>query len=115
VQAHSNIQYVSLLGLAAIFMMFSCASRTPPYPMTVHVPAHFSGKIHIMACAGDASMTEVSVDERGEGKTALCPALDHTVEMEVTDGDRRINVPASEVHISRTGDGIATSIEAQIL
>jgi hypothetical protein len=114
VQGHSNIQYVSLLGLAAIFMMFSCGSRTPAYPLTVHVPAHFSGKIHIMACAGDASMMEVSVDEKGEGKTALCPAADRTVEIEVIEGDRRINVPASEVHISRTGDGIATSIEAQV-
>jgi hypothetical protein len=82
--------------------------------MTAHVPAHFSGKIHIVTCAGNASMTEVSVDEKGEGKTALCPAVDRTVEIEVIGGDRRLKLAASEVHISRTGDGIATSIEGQI-
>ena len=113
-QTHSNIHYLSLLCLAAIFMMFSCASRTPPYQMTVHVPAHFSGKIHVLTCAGDAPMTEVSVDEKGEGKTALCPGADRTVEMEVISADRRFKLPAAEVHISRTGDGIATSIEAQV-
>jgi hypothetical protein len=54
------------------------------------------------------------VNEQGLGKTSLCPAVDHAVEIEVVEDNRHYKLIPPDVHIQRTGDGIATSIEAQL-
>ncbi len=59
-------------------------------------------------------MGEVTLDELGVGRTSLCPASNHSVEIEVVGNDRSYKLNPSEVHVLRTGDGIATSIEAKI-
>ncbi len=80
----------------------------------MRIPEHFAGtSLHIDTCVAGAAAGEVKVDDQGVGKTALCPASDHTVEIEVVGGGH-YKLVAPEVQIRRTGDGIATSIVAQL-
>ena len=65
-------------------------------------------------CVAGTPSGEVIVDAKGLGKTSLCPATDHSVEIQMVSTDRQYKIAAREVHIQRTGDGIATSIEARL-
>jgi hypothetical protein len=85
-----------------------------PDPLTVHVPDHFSGTIHVSTCISGAPAEEITVDDHGLGKTALCPAIDRTLEIKVIASDRQYRLAAADVRIERTGDGIATSIAAHL-
>ena len=94
--------------------MLSCASSLRADQLTVHCSPHFSGTLHVSTCVSGAPAGEITVDDQGLGKTALCPGVDHTVEIQVLTNDRQYKLAAAEVHIERTGDGIATSIEARL-
>lgn len=109
----SNLEFLSIALLAMVFLLLSCASGPQPDHLIVHVPPRLSAPLHIVTCVEGASAGEVTVDEQGIAKTALCPDQSHTVEIEVIARDTRYRLSVSEVHIRRTGDGIATSIEAQ--
>jgi len=74
----------------------------------------FSGSMHVSTCVTGAPAGEITLDEQGLGKTSLCPAVDHSVEIEVIRTDRRFKLNSAEVRILRAGDGISTSIEAQL-
>jgi hypothetical protein len=65
-------------------------------------------------CVNGASGNEVLLDENGKGKTALCPAADDRVEIEVVGSDHDRKLGAEEVRIQRAGDGMATSVEANV-
>jgi hypothetical protein len=114
VPIRSNLPYLSLAFLATVFLMLSCGARLHPDQLVVHVPSHFSGSMRISSCVAGTPAGEVTLDERGLGQTSLCPAVNHSVEIEIIGSDRSYKLSSSEVHILRTGDGIATSIEAQI-
>jgi hypothetical protein len=77
------------------------------------VPQHCAG-VHLATCVSGAPLADVTVNEQGMGKTSLCPGVDRTVEIEVVENSRHYKLISPEVHIQRTGDGIATSIEAQL-
>jgi len=109
-----NVVYLSGAVLGIAFLMLSCASSSQPDQLIVHVPDHFSGMLHIQTCVHGAPGGEITVDSEGLGKTVLCPASDHTVEIEVVASDRHFKLIAPEVQVLRTGDGLATSIEAQL-
>ena len=110
----SNLLYLSSVVLGTLFWMLSCGASLHPDQITVRVPDHFSGNIHVTPCIAGAPAGEVTLDEQGLGKTSLCPAIDHSVEIEVIKTDRRYKLNSTEVHILRAGDGISTSIEAQL-
>ena len=95
-------------------MLLSCASSAQSDQLVVHVPDHVAGNLHIDTCLKGAPAREITVDEQGLGKTQLCPAENHTVELEVVAGQARYKLVAPEVQIRRTGDGLATSIEAKL-
>jgi len=113
VLVRSNLVYLSCAILGAAFLMLSCASSSRPEQLIIHVPSRFAGKIHLDTCISGAPAVDVSVDSSGLGKTSLCPAANHSVELQIIVPDRKYNLSASEVHILRTGDGLATSIEAE--
>lgn len=94
--------------------MFSCALSTHPDQLTVRVPPHCSARLHVATCVPGAPQADVNVDEQGMGKTSLCPATDHSVQIEVIRIDRHYTLAAPAVHVQRTGDGLATSIEAEL-
>ena len=109
-----NLVYLSSAVVGVAFLMLSCASSSQPDQLIVHVPDHFSGLLHIQTCVNGAPGGEITVDSQGLGKTVLCPASDHTVEIEVVASDRHFKLVAPEVQVRRTGDGLATSIEVQL-
>jgi len=113
VQTRSNLVYLSAGFLGTAFLMLSCASSSHPDQLIVHVPQHCSG-LHVATCVSGAPSADVTVDEQGLGKTSLCPGVDHTVEVEIVGTNRHYKMMPPEVHIQRTGDGLATSIEAQL-
>jgi hypothetical protein len=114
VPIRSNLLYLSFAVLGTVFWMLSCGASLHPDQLEVHVPTHFSGSMHVSTCIAGAPAAEVTLDEQGFGKTSLCPAVDHSVEIEVIRSDRRYKLNSSDVRIVRTGDGISTSIEAQL-
>jgi hypothetical protein len=115
IRSNSNLVCLSAVLLGTAFTMLSCASSSHPDQLKVHVPEQFSGIIHVDTCAkGTPSGEEVTVDAKGLGKTSLCPAADHSVEIEVVRANREYKISSSEVQIQRTGDSIATSIEAHL-
>jgi hypothetical protein len=114
VPIRSNLLYISFAVVGMVFWMLSCGASLHPDRLAVHAPTHFSGSMHISTCVAGSPAAEVTLDERGFGETSLCPAVDHSVEIEVIRTDRRYKLNPSEVHILRTGDGISTSIEAQL-
>jgi len=91
--------------------MLSCASSAPADHLTIHLAEHHPATLHVSTCVSDAPLKEIYLDGEGSGKTSLCPSVDHTVDIEIIDGNNRYTIPASEVQIRRTGDGIATSLE----
>jgi hypothetical protein len=114
VSNRSNVVYLSVAVLGIAFVMLSCAPSSQPDQLIVHVPDHFSGMLHIQTCVNGAPTGEITVDSQGAGKTVLCPASDHTVEIEVVATDRHFKLVTPEVQVRRTGDGLATSIEAKL-
>jgi len=114
VSNRSNVVYLSVAVLGIAFVMLSCAPSSQPDQLVVHVPDDFSGMLHIQTCVNGAPAGEISVDRQGLGKTVLCPARDHTVEIEVVASGRHFKLVTPEVQVRRTGDGLATSIEAKL-
>jgi|HubBroStandDraft_2_1064218.scaffolds.fasta_scaffold263013_1 hypothetical protein len=110
----SNLLYISSAVLGTLFWMLSCGSSLHPDQLKVRVPKMFSGSMHVSTCVAGAPAEEVTLDEQGLGKTALCPAVNRTVEIEIIRTDRRYKLKSTEVRILRAGDGISTSIEAQL-
>jgi len=110
----SNLFYLSAAVLGTLFWMLSCGASLHPDQLTVRVPKMFSGSMHVSTCVTGAPAGEITLDEQGLGKTSLCPAVDHSVEIEVIRTDRRFKLNSAEVRILRAGDGISTSIEAQL-
>ena len=94
--------------------MLSCGASLHPDQLTVRVPKTFSGSMHVSTCVAGAPVADVTIDEQGLGKTSLCPSVNHSVELEVIRSDRHYRLNSTEVRILRTGDGISTSIEAQL-
>ena len=112
--SRSKLPHLSIVLLGAAVLLLSCGSSLHPAQLTVHVPAHFSGSVDIKTCVAGAPAGEVTLDEKGSGNTSLCPGANHFVEIDMITADGRFKLDSSEVRILRTGDGFATSIQAQI-
>ena len=109
-----NVPLLFAVQIGAISLMLSCASSHPPERFTVRVAAGFTGTLHINTCVQSAPATDLTIDNRGIGATSACPSPDATVELTVQRGDKRYTLTAPDISISRTGDGIPTSIKAEI-
>jgi hypothetical protein len=97
-----------------MFLMLSCGSSLRPEQLSVYVPEHYQGPVHIDACVPNAPAKEITVSTSGAGATSLCPANNRGVELQIIEKERQYKVAVNEVRIGRTGDGLATSIEAQL-
>jgi hypothetical protein len=109
----SNLVYLSAACLTTASLMLSCGSSAHPDRLTVRLPPHFSGSLHVTTCIPNAPAEDIPVDDRGLGQTSLCPDSSHSIELEVIAEGRHIRVAVPQAQIHRTGDGIATSIDAQ--
>jgi hypothetical protein len=110
----SNLVYLSFAVLGTALLLLSCASSTHPDHLTIRDPKHFTGTLHVDTCVSGAPSDDISLDEHGLGKTSLCPARDRTVELEIIETDHHYKIASNKVNVRRTGDGIATSIEANL-
>ena len=109
-----NVVYLASALLAIGLLLLSCAASSQPDQLIVHVPEHVAGNLHIDTCVKGAPSGEITVDQQGMGKTLLCPAADHSVEIEVVGPQAHYKLLAPQVQIRRTGDGLSTSIEARL-
>ena len=109
----SSVPCVLAFHLSAIFLMLSCGSSNPPKQLIVHVEPGYSGTIHIEACVKSSPASDIFLDARGFGSTSLCPSADDRIQLTILRGKQTVIADPSEINISRTGDGIATSIEAK--
>ena len=110
----SHLPLLSGVVLGTTFVLLSCGSSMGPAQLIVHIPEHYSGAVHIHACMPTAPRNEITVDAQGVGSTALCPGTNTGVELQIVQNGQQYKIADKEVHILRTGDGIATSIEAQV-
>lgn len=110
----STIPLLLAFHLSAIFLMLSCGSGNAPAQLTLRAPSGYSGTVHVETCMTGSAAAEVALDARGHGTTSLCPSPDQGVTLVVLRGSETVTMPPSEVFISRTGDKIATSVEARL-
>jgi hypothetical protein len=99
---------------AAIFLMLSCASSQPSQRLTVHVAPGFVGPLHLSTCVPSASASDISANSAGMGETSACPSRETGVTIVVVRGEQQSSLAPGDVSILRTGDGIATSIRAEV-
>ena len=110
----SSLVYLSSALLAVAFLMLSCAWSSRPDELTVRDPGHFQGMVHVDTCVSGAPAQDITLDLKGAGKTSLCPGANHTVEIDLIEEGRHYKIAANQVHIQRTGDGMATSLEVKL-
>jgi hypothetical protein len=110
----SRISILVCGDILAGCLMFSCGLGQAPKELTVGVPHDFSGSLHIHVCDKTARENNIAVDDIGEGSTSMCLEKDDRVQLRIIGQDRREIIPANLVTITRTGDGIATVVEAKI-
>ena len=110
----SNLVYLSSAVLGTAFLLLSCAPSAQPDHLTIRDPRHFTGTLHVNTCVSGAPSNDITLDEHGAASTSLCPAADHTIELEIIETDQHYKVASNKVRVRRTGDGIATSIEVNL-
>jgi hypothetical protein len=110
----SSLVYLSCAVLAVAFLMLSCAWSSHPDELRVRDPGHFQGMVHVDTCVSGAPAQDITLDAKGMGKTSLCPAAGHTVEIDLIEQGRHYKIAANQVHIQRAGDGMTTSIEVKL-
>jgi hypothetical protein len=108
-----NVVYLSAGLIGTALLMLSCASSTRPEQLTLRCKSHPSA-VHVDTCISGASSSEVTLDDHGLGKTSLCPGAGQKVEIEIYETDQHFKLVEPEVRVQRTGDGMATSIEAKL-
>jgi hypothetical protein len=110
----SFVPRLLVLQLGTIFLLLSCASTQPSPQIKVRVSPGFAGTIHLAACVPSAPATDISTDAQGNGSTSVCPGAGRSVAIVVVRADGEYTVALKDVSISRAGDGIATTINAQV-
>jgi len=110
----SSAPLVLAIHLFAIFLMLSCGSARPPKQILVRAQPDYSGTVHLDVCVKNSPADDISLDAQGIGTTSLCPSADERIQITVIRGSQAITIAPPDVHVSRTGDGIATSVETNL-
>jgi hypothetical protein len=110
----SRVFVLLALEVGALSLLLSCGFSRPPQRLTVHVAPGFTGTVHISACVQSAPNADLTVDNQGAAATSACPSSDQAVELVVLRGEQSYKIAATDVSIARTGDGIPTTIQAEI-
>jgi hypothetical protein len=95
-------------------LMVSCGLGRAPKELTVAVPHNFSGSLHIHMCDDNAPENNITANDKGEVSTSTCLGKNEEVQLRIVGKDGIEVIPANLVRIDRTGDGIATVVEAKI-
>jgi hypothetical protein len=68
--------------------------------------------VHLVPCSPEASSL-VELDDAGAGATSACPK-DNNVELVVSHNGQPTFILPDQVHVQRSGDGIAVAIDADL-
>jgi hypothetical protein len=98
-------------AIAVSLSLVSCAAKSAPTRISVTVADNYSGAIHLESCVRSATVPVVT-DSQGNGVTSACPYGD--VELAVARQGKTIYIMPENVHVERTGDGIAVRINADL-
>jgi hypothetical protein len=90
----------------------SCAAKPAPQAINIEVPEGYRGDIHVATCAASAGSR--LADATGNVLVSDCPLANQDVELVATRGAAVYRIPASELKVSRTGDGIVVAIDAHL-
>jgi hypothetical protein len=96
--------------LATAVFLFSCAAKKPVAQLTVEVPADFSGQLRIHPCRAGAPSEHLTADPTGQVYTSRCLQGAEQVSLVVVQSGRAAEIPASQVELLRTGDGMVVEI-----
>jgi len=80
--------------------------------ITCLVAQKISSHVHLTPCSSQAA-NPVQLDDAGSGATSACPK-DNNVEIVVNRNGQPTFILPDQVHIQRTGDGIAVAIDADL-
>jgi len=98
-----------------MILLVSCAGKKAPRQIHVEVPAGFSGDVRIAPCMKDAPADDLHADGSGLAETSMCPQRGDEVEMLVSRAGSVTRIAPADIHVNRTGDGIAVSITGHVL
>lgn len=110
----SYVGSLFMLELGALSSLLSCGLARPPQRLTLKVDPAFGGIVHISTCVQSAPAAEITADSQGAAATSICPTSDQALELVVVRGAQSYRIAQQDVSIQRTGDGIPTSIQAQV-
>jgi hypothetical protein len=98
-----------------MILLVSCAEKKAPRQIHVEVPAAFSGDVRITPCMKRAPADNLHADDFGLAETSMCPQRGDEVEMLVSRAGRVTRIAPADIHVNRTGDGIAVSITGHVV
>jgi len=110
----SYVGSLLVLELGALSSLLSCGLANPPQRLTLRVDPGFRGRVHISTCVQSAPAAEITADSQGAAATSICPTSDQAVELVVVRAGQSHKITAQEISVLRTGDGIPTSIQADV-
>ena len=98
--------------LCVSVLLASCAAKPAPLQINCVTLAKVSGHVHLVPCSRQAS-NPVQLNDAGSGVTSACPK-DNNVELVVIRDGQPTFVLPDQVHVQRSGDGIAVAIDADL-
>lgn len=98
--------------LITVLFLMSCGAKSAPTIIRCVAGPNFAGHVHLVPCLGQPSGS-VLLDDNGKTTTSACPA-DDNVEIVLDRNGKTTYILPGQVHIDRTGDGIAVSIDAVV-
>jgi hypothetical protein len=98
--------------LATAVFLFSCAAKRPVSQLTVDVPSDFSGQLRIHPCRTGAPADHLTADAQGQADTSTCLQGAEQVSLMLVQSGKASEIPASQVELMRTGDGMVVEIRA---
>ena len=104
----------SLFCALATILLVSCAGKKASRQIKVEVPAAFAGDVRIAPCIKGAPVDDLRTDDAGRADSSMCPQRGDEVELLISRAGKPTRIAPSDVHISRTGDGIAVSITGRV-
>jgi hypothetical protein len=98
--------------LCVSVLLASCAAKPAPLQINCVTLAKVSGHVHLVPCSRQAS-NPVQLDDAGSGVTSACPKDNNLELIVIRDGQPTFILP-DQVHVQRSGDGIAVAIDADL-
>jgi hypothetical protein len=99
--------------LCMSLLLVSCAAKSAPALISCAATENLSSRhVHLTPCSPQAA-SPVQLDKDGNGATSACPSDDNVEIVLISNGQTTYILP-DQVHVERTGDGIAAAIDTDL-